>query len=172
MELKINGKKRRSKKKNHKVVYQAPKTKSILTSTNARYIKGIPQPMQNRNKWYIQTATKFQQELISKATVCEVSLCNFLHVKGNKVDFKKIVYVDYNLIIQKFYIVDIYLPKYNLVIEVDGEYHNTSDQIMKDQIRSSDLKSMGYKVFRCKNEDTFNLELLYGKILKAAKTIY
>lgn len=169
MEIRINGKKKKSTKKVVKSNYQPPKTKDIVNTTNMRYLKDLPQRVINSNKWYINTATEFKKQLLEKSTVYEAALCNYLYKKGNKVDFQKIIYLDTNMKINKFYIVDIYLPKYNLIIEVDGEYHYNSEQILKDNIRTSELKNMGYKLFRCNNEDTFNLDLLYSKIIKAIK---
>jgi leucyl-tRNA synthetase/ATP-dependent DNA helicase RecG/methylmalonyl-CoA mutase len=65
-----------------------------------------------------------------------------------------------------FFIGDIYVPKFNVIIEVDGGYHFTVEQARKDAIRTSELRSLGYKVFRCKNEEVMNLEALLVKLIK------
>ena len=54
-----------------------------------------------------------------------------------------------------------------MVIEVDGGYHFTPAQQEKDLIRTSELKMQGYRVFRCTNEETFNMNELYIRILNS-----
>ena len=51
------------------------------------------------------------------------------------------------------YIADFYLPRpYQLVIEVDGGYHETIDQRKKDADRDRYFHSRGFKVLRIKNQ--------------------
>ncbi|SNR75792.1 Very-short-patch-repair endonuclease [Lutibacter agarilyticus] len=54
------------------------------------------------------------------------------------------------------YIVDFYIHKYNLVIEVDGEYHDKQEQIIKDKERTNFLEFNGLKVIRFKNKEVEN----------------
>lgn len=54
------------------------------------------------------------------------------------------------------YIVDFICLKENLIIEVDGGYHNEPTQQQEDKIRQNWLESMGYKVLRFANEDIFH----------------
>lgn len=59
------------------------------------------------------------------------------------------------------YIVDFYCHSERLIIEFDGEVHNTPKQKKKDEIRDKYLKSLGNKVLRFSNaeliEDTENV---------------
>ncbi|WP_347274313.1 type I restriction enzyme endonuclease domain-containing protein [Candidatus Kuenenia sp.] len=59
------------------------------------------------------------------------------------------------------YIVDFYCHSERLIIEFDGEVHNTSEQRKKDEKRDKYLKSLGNKVLRFSNaeliEDTENV---------------
>ena len=50
------------------------------------------------------------------------------------------------------YIVDFYCHQHKLIIELDGEYHNTQVQIKKDQERTDFLCFQGLKVIRFTNE--------------------
>jgi very-short-patch-repair endonuclease len=50
------------------------------------------------------------------------------------------------------YIVDFYCHQYKLIIELDGGYHNTLEQIEKDQERTNFLSFQGLKVIRFTNE--------------------
>ncbi len=49
-------------------------------------------------------------------------------------------------------ILDFYIPKLKLVIEVDGGYHKMSKQQIKDKKRDKTLQKYGYSVMRIPNE--------------------
>ena len=51
------------------------------------------------------------------------------------------------------YIVDFYCAKAQLVVEPDGKYHFTGDQVNKDMERSCYLEAAGLTVFRVKNTE-------------------
>ena len=51
------------------------------------------------------------------------------------------------------YIVDFYCPERSLVIEVDGDSHADTDQIVKDQLRDTYFRSLGLRVIRYFNDD-------------------
>ncbi len=53
------------------------------------------------------------------------------------------------------YIADFASIKHRLVIEVDGAYHSEPIQIENDEIRTSWLNKMGWKVVRFSNEEVF-----------------
>lgn len=54
------------------------------------------------------------------------------------------------------FIVDFYIPKLKLVIELDGESHSNDDSIEYDRERSAILEGYGLTVFRFTNLDIFN----------------
>ena len=54
------------------------------------------------------------------------------------------------------YIVDFYCHSEKLIIEFDGEIHNTPEQSKKDITRDKYLVSLGNKVLRVKNDELFN----------------
>lgn len=54
------------------------------------------------------------------------------------------------------YIVDFYCHSEKLIIELDGEIHNLSEQKKKDIKRDKYLTSIGNKVLRFKNDEIFN----------------
>ena len=92
------------------------------------------------------TAERYKHILEINATYAERLLKIFL--KG-KIDFEfqKIIYTDN----KHFFIADFYIPSKNLIIELDGEYHNDAKQQDKDIWRTNILNSLGYKVIRFKN---------------------
>ena len=46
------------------------------------------------------------------------------------------------------YIVDFYCANLKLVIEIDGKYHNDSEQQIKDDIRQQQLEALGIRFLR------------------------
>ena len=71
---------------------------------------------------------------------------------------------------RQFYIdkyrVDLYLPKYKLVIECDENNHINRD-IIKEQLRENYIISTGNKIIRYNpNEDTFDLSNILREINK------
>lgn len=55
-----------------------------------------------------------------------------------------------------YFIVDFYCPQEQLIIELDGEYHNDILQKAYDVKRTCLLQKHGFKVIRIKNQDVFN----------------
>jgi very-short-patch-repair endonuclease len=51
------------------------------------------------------------------------------------------------------YIVDFYIHKLKLVIEIDGRYHEKQAQILKDKERTTFLEFNRLIVFRCTNQE-------------------
>lgn len=57
------------------------------------------------------------------------------------------------------YIVDFYCDSIKLIIEIDGEIHNNSDNIQYDKIRETDLINHGFQILRFDNDEVeFNLD--------------
>ena len=107
---------------------------------------------------------EFQQENKKNSTEAERILWEYL--RGKKLDFK----FRRQHIIDEF-IVDFVCLEKNLVIEVDGGYHNKIEQQEIDEIRSLILKDLGFKVIRFKNEqiigDIENVLLHIERTLKS-----
>jgi len=53
------------------------------------------------------------------------------------------------------YIVDLYCPRVNLIIEIDGGQHYTDKGIDEDRIRDDYLTDQGFKVLRFSDKDVF-----------------
>lgn len=58
------------------------------------------------------------------------------------------------------YFVDFYLPKQRIVIEVDGNYHDSRTMRHKDSDRDYNFKSIGIRVIRVSNGETGDLKML------------
>ena len=100
----------------------------------------------------------FRDELVSRATPAELKFKNVIELKRLNIRFQYRI----NIMcrggrrIKKVYFADFCDTKNKLIFEIDGEYHNDEDQIVKDSIRTKDLNNAGYKVFRITNEDVMN----------------
>lgn len=68
------------------------------------------------------------------------------------------------------YIADFYCHKLKLVIEIDGGYHKTKEQIILDKERTDTIELQGLKVIRFTNEEVLlNLSNVLNKIKEFAK---
>ena len=102
------------------------------------------------------TAEYYKHILEINATYAERVLYSFLTGKIN-FEFQKIIYTDN----KHFFIADFYIPSKNLIIELDGEYHDDAKQQNKDIWRTKVLKSLGYRVIRFKNKQIVESKNLY-----------
>ena len=93
-------------------------------------------------------AEHYKHMLEVNATYAERVLYSFLTGKID-FEFQKIIYTDNK---KHFFIADFYIPSKNLIIELDGEYHDDAKQQNKDIWRTKVLKSLGYRVIRFKNK--------------------
>ena len=102
------------------------------------------------------TAEYYKHILEVNATYAERLLKTFLTGKID-FEFQKIIYTDN----KHFFIADFYIPSKNLIIELDGEYHDDAKQQEKDIWRTKILKSLGYKVIRFKNKQIIESNNLF-----------
>ena len=102
------------------------------------------------------TAERYKHILEVNATYAEKLLKTFLTGKID-FEFQKIIYTDN----KHFFIADFYIPSKNLIIELDGEYHNDAKQQDKDIWRTKLLNSLGYKVIRFKNSQIIESKNLF-----------
>ena len=101
-------------------------------------------------------AERYKHILEVNATYAEKLLKTFLTGKID-FEFQKIIYTDN----KHFFIADFYIPSKNLIIELDGEYHNDAKQQDKDIWRTNILNSLGYKVIRFKNSQIIESKDLF-----------
>ena len=96
-------------------------------------------------------AREFKSELTAKATDSEKAFADILINAGIKYKFQNIFKMG-----NTFSIVDFFLPDYATVVEIDGGYHNTTEQSAKDEARTRDLLKRHVnivRVVRFKNEE-------------------
>ena len=69
------------------------------------------------------------------------------------------------------YIADFYCAQANLVIEVDGGYHNEKEQQELDELRTEAIKEYGIDVIRFTNEEVLeSFADVCGAIMRTVKT--
>lgn len=89
-----------------------------------------------QREWVENKANEFRRDLIKKQTQAEKRFKALLNHLGVDYAFQEIFYFS-----TTFYIVDFYLKRYNIVIEIDGEYHNTREVKLRDRQRTVNLNS-------------------------------
>ena len=94
--------------------------------------------------WY-RLLKQHASHMRSNPTEAERILWIYLKGKALGVGFKRqCIILDY--------IADFFCPACNLIIEIDGGYHQMSDQIESDSCRTERLESKGYHMLRFTNE--------------------
>ena len=64
------------------------------------------------------------------------------------------------------YFADFVCRERNVVVEVDGGTHSTDEEVAHDERRTSDLRALGYHVFRVCNDDVYhNLDYVLDALL-------
>lgn len=117
----------------------------------------------------IKERTKLARSRIRKLRRFPTRYENIMKRKLTRAGFK---YVFQKAFFNEYYfcIVDFFLRKHRLIIEIDGKYHDEYEQRKKDRGHNKFLSSMGFVVIRIKNEDVekiTNSEL--KKIIKFKK---
>lgn len=128
-------------------------TSTVHTSEGStKFYKEEPkeEPKENIAEYY-------KHILEVNATYAERVLYSFLTGKID-FEFQKIIYTDNK---KHFFIADFYIPSKNLIIELDGEYHDDAKQQNKDIWRTKVLKSLGYRVIRFKNKQIVESKNLF-----------
>lgn len=117
-----------------------------IETKNRLQVDNTPEMVQKRKE-----LRKWSQQINKKETIYE----EYLYVKLVKA-FKKrgdIQRQRRTFVGKKVYFIDIYIRSARLAIEIDGGYHFTEEQRMRDNLRSSDLITHNIKTIRVKNED-------------------
>lgn len=100
-------------------------------------------------------AADFLQEYVEQnkanATDGEKAMKDVLEKNGIAFEFQKPC-----LVCGKSYIMDFFLPNYGVCIEVDGGYHDTQEQLIKDRERTNRLAMTGILVVRFTNEEALD----------------
>lgn len=96
---------------------------------------------------------RIREKLVQKRTQSEKEFSQILKSLSINSEIQYEVRFGRNL-----YFCDFFLKDYNLIVEIDGEYHFTEEQSILDKIREDNLKSLGFKIIRYKNEEVSDSE--------------
>lgn len=109
---------------------------------------------------------KYRNELLNNETPAETIFKGYLVRMRKKFEFQRIIFAG-----RSFYIVDFYLPKWNIAIEIDGNHHTyDADIVHNDLRRTKDLKRVGVKdVIRFTNEEVFKYDSCIKKLKEILK---
>lgn len=114
-----------------------------------------------RKSWVIKLSFDLQE----KHTKQEGFVFGFLYdLKINFVFQAPFVFDD------KIYFADFFLLEKNIILEIDGGYHDTNEQKKSDKKRDKDFKNHGIKTIRIKNDIAMNYDKL-RKIFTKAKIL-
>jgi len=137
---------------------------NIVDDTNFNSPQFIPIQsggVRGNNMFYGALPIHFElaKKLRDNQTDAEIFLWNNIsRIKCNGIRFKRQHPILY-------FIADFYCHKAQLIIEVDGGYHNTPEQYSYDINRDIELAELGLKVIRFTNKQVFNeIELTLQKI--------
>ena len=117
-------------------------------------------------KHYNKTSDKRKRRLLRKGmTFCEKILWIHLRRKQLGVRFLRQYSIDQ-------FVIDFYLPKIKLAIELDGDVHNNPDQKEYDVKRQEYLETFGITFLRITNDELLgNANLVFVKIEDAIKKL-
>ena len=102
-------------------------------------------------------AKNYKKSLEKKATSAEKRMWYALKASplAKVFEFQHIVYIKEKKAIKNLYIVDFCIPIKKIILEIDGDYHFTSDQKIKDFKRSSNLRKLEYRIIRVSNSKVY-----------------
>lgn len=134
-----------------------------------RILTDTTNPTPDIVKW----CAEHQRSLKSEATETEIIMKRLLrNIKGITFTFQKPF-----IVCDKVFYADFYIPSSRTIIEIDGGYHSTQSQILKDTKRTAYLNSVGVKVVRLTDKEVLNDDIKIYEILaplvqlKKGKTI-
>ena len=120
----------------------------ILNQLNIKYRKKTAKTISVK-----KIAEKHKRELILNSTIYENKAYQILESLKIKFSKQKIYYY-FQGNREHYFIVDLYIPKYKLVIEIDGSQHLKKENLEKDINRTEILLSLGVeKIVRILNKD-------------------
>lgn len=105
----------------------------------------------SEHKYAADFLKQYVEENKAKATDGELAMKDVL--EKNRIQFE---YQKPCLVFGKSYIMDFFLPNYGVCIEVDGGYHDTQEQLIKDRERTNRLAMTGILVVRFTNEEALD----------------
>lgn len=102
------------------------------------------------------TIEEIKDRLVERATPAELKFKELLDRSGVNYVFQKIIKRPNG----KHFVVDFYIVEKNMVIEIDGPYHDWPEMQFNDLDRNQILRELGFKVKRLTNDQ---VERIYSQ---------
>ncbi len=102
----------------------------------------------DKERFLINLGITYSKELIARATSWELTFREILERAGIPYIFQYPVVCEKNFL----YILDFYLPDYNIAFELDGAHHYEKNKVKSDKIRTKRILSLGIRVKRLMNK--------------------
>ena len=121
--------------------YDCAKSQKYLEDKNVpiKYYKG----MWEKKRTIEDVMETFRNKNIKRNDEHEMKMKEILDELGIKYEHQKVMKVG-----DKFYIADFYIPKNNVIVEVDGSYHFTDEALMRDRERDNLFAKHGVLTLR------------------------
>lgn len=112
----------------------------------------------NMDEWILLS----RNQLLSNPTKAESLLYDYLDTLG-------IEYIPQKHIIcnGKHYFADAFIPSVVGIVEMDGGYHYTPEQIVKDAKRDENIRNSGIKICHCDNDESDDITTFIDRINQA-----
>lgn len=96
-------------------------------------------PMTPHNRGMLKSAKSFAEKMQKEPSWLEQKMIHFLEENGIAYKTQHVLYIidDYGYI-DRYYIADFWIPKNNIIIETDGQFHK--EQTIEDEHRIKDIQ--------------------------------
>jgi len=121
-------------------------------------------PKEDNNTFFKRVANENRQKLLNDSTGAEKVFYEFLSKFKIPLEQQKIIYLYKGNLIEKFYIADFQIKGTKVLIEIDGGYHTTPEQIIKDAYRTLLIEQQGFRVLRYTNDEMKDLMKVFKKL--------
>lgn len=108
-------------------------------------------PIKYKGSKYIPKLERNVDGNIKKATEAEIHFKEVLEKNGIKFEFQKLCNMNGTV-----YIMDFYLTDHQICVEIDGGYHYSESQMLKDRVRDKNMALSGILTIRFTNEEVMS----------------
>jgi very-short-patch-repair endonuclease len=137
-----------------------------------RDIVSLPSDMDRvkaHNREVMLSARNRAEEMKMFPSKLEERMIAFLDHHGIRYELQKIFYIyDEDGWIKRYYIADFFIPQRNIIIEVDGKFHDDHKQKDRDRTRDIQQQYPEVEVLRYKWKDLSDLDMMDDLLCRIA----
>ena len=143
--------------------------KGSLTGNSSTYTPtrkaSTPAPVkEDNNTFYKRVSKENRDRLLANITWAEKVFYDLLTKHKIELEKQKVIFIYKGDQIEKFFIADFQIKGTKILVEIDGGYHTTPEQKIKDAYRTILLEKLGYRVLRYDNEEMRDLTKVFKKL--------